>query len=120
MTPDQITELIKVIGLLLTGGVGVAIIQWLSSKGKVKAEAAIDIQAYWHNEFKRLEERVKGLEDEVRGRDVSIAELKQENADLKRELKESRDEIERLTARIRELERLMKKYNIDPDCGDGT
>jgi uncharacterized coiled-coil protein SlyX len=115
MNETVVTEIIKIVGLILTGGIGVALINWLSTRGKVKAEQNIDMQTYWHTEFGRLEARIEDLERDVKGRDVTIAELSKENAQLKCELQEARGRIERLTARIRELERLMRKYGVDPD-----
>ena len=118
MTPETYTEILKIVGLLFTGGIGVAIIKWLASMRKNRAATNIDIQDYWHKEFKRLDERIADLEAVVKGRDVTIAELKKENAELKRKIAESEAEIVQLTSRIRELERLIEQYNIQVDCGD--
>jgi len=117
MTPETYTEILKIVGLLFTGGIGVAIIQWLASMRKNRAATNIDIQDYWHKEFKRLDERIADLEAVVKGRDVTIAELKKENAELRRKIAESEAEIVQLTSRIRELERLIEQYNIQ-DYGD--
>jgi|GEM_PF-1888892 len=113
MNAALVSEIIKIVGLILTGGIGVALINWLSTRGKVKAEQNIDMQTYWHNEFDRLETRIEDLERDVKGRDLTIAELSKENAQLKCELQEARGKIERLTARIRELERLMHEFGIE-------
>jgi peptidoglycan hydrolase CwlO-like protein len=126
MIPEALSQII--IGII-TGGVGVAIINWLANRGKNKAQQNIDMQSYWHAEFQRLEKRIddqdkehkeeiQELRTDIQGRDVTIKELSKENQELKRQLKESREKIERLTARIRELERLMRNYGIDPNCGE--
>jgi len=113
MTPEQLTELLRVIGWILTGGVGVAVINWLANRGKTKAATNIDLQDYWHKEFDRLEKRIKDIEEE---RDMTVKDLKDEIQVLRGEVSKRDAKIERLTARIRELERLMKKYDIDPGC----
>ena len=107
-----------VIGLLTGGGIGVALIKWAAEKGGNKAKKNIDIQEYWHREFKRLEARIVELEGEKSGRDSKIKELSEEVIVLRKKLSERDREIESLTCRIRELERLMKKFGIDPDCPD--
>jgi uncharacterized coiled-coil protein SlyX len=117
MTHEELAIVQILIGIL-TGGVAVAVINWLATRGKTKAVTNIDIQTYWHTEFKRLEARIEELETDKKGQDVTIAELEKEVATYKQKYVESKDEIARLTTRIRELERLIRKYNIDPDCGD--
>ena len=115
MSDQAVTIIVAVLSALGGGGIAAAIVTWFINRGKPK----LDIQDYWHKEFERLEGRIADLEIEVKGRDVSIAELKQENADLKIKYEKAKDEIRRLTTRIRELERIIRKYDIDP-CVDGS
>ncbi|MDY6866632.1 MAG: hypothetical protein SVT56_01820 [Chloroflexota bacterium] len=111
MTHEQLALLQTVIGFILGSG-GIAVINWLATRGKNKASKDLDLQEYWHKEFERLENRIKDIEEE---RDMTVKELKEEIQTLRTQLGDRDSEIERLTARIRELERLMKKYGIDPD-----
>ena len=113
MTEQAVTIIVAVISALGGGGIAAAVVTWLINRGKPK----LDIQGYWHREFARLEGRVVDLEKEVKGRDLSIAELKKENADLKNDYAKATDEIKRLRQRIRELERIIRKYDIEP-CED--
>jgi uncharacterized coiled-coil protein SlyX len=114
MTHEQLALSQLVIGVI-TGGIGVAIINWLASRGKNKAAKDLDLQEYWHKEFDRLEKRIEELEGDKKDRDMTITELKGEIQVLRTQLDQRDAKIERLTARIRELERLMKKFGIDPD-----
>ena len=121
MTHEQLALSQIIIGII-TGGIGVAIINWLASRGKNKAAKDLDLQEYWHKEFDRLEKRIEELEGDKKDRDMTITELKGQLSEFKEKVQvlqtqlDQRDaKIERLTARIRELERLMKKFGIDPD-----
>ena len=121
MTHEQLALSQIIIGII-TGGIGVAIINWLASRGKNKAAKDLDLQEYWHKEFDRLEKRIEELEGDKKGQAMTITELKGQVSEFKEKVQvlqtqlDQRDaKIERLTARIRELERLMKKFGIDPD-----
>jgi len=135
MTHEQLALSQIIIGII-TGGVGVAVFQWLTSMGKNKAEEKKinqegenleadtfkKLQEFWHGEFDRLEKRIEELEGDKKGQAMTITELKGQVSEFKEKVQvlqtqlDQRDaKIERLTARIRELERLMKKFGIDPD-----
>jgi len=49
---------------------------------------------------------------------TKIEDLKEEIKVLRGEVLKRDTKIERLTARIRDLERLMRNYGIDPNCGE--
>jgi len=108
----------------------------LAERDSKKAEEATKMQEYWHKEFERLnariekqEEKIKsqdqkiiGLETAIKGRDLTIEELTEEN----RQIKEDYDTLKKSSAaneilmsemekRIKALEKLLKKYGIDPD-----
>lgn len=134
------TLIITVIGAVLGSSVISAIVTGLFMRGKVKADVGktnadagktnadaektaadslLVLQKFWHDEFKRLSDRVTELENEVLGRDMKIAELKAEfNAQiiiLEKQVEERDAKIEALTARIRQLENLIRKYGVDPE-----
>ena len=140
MEPSTMTLIITVIGAVLGSSVISAIVTGLFMRGKVKADVGktnadagktnadaektaadslLVLQKFWHDEFKRLSDRVTELENEVLGRDMKIAELKAEfNAQiiiLEKQVEERDAKIEALTARIRQLENLIRKYGVDPE-----
>jgi DNA repair ATPase RecN len=86
---------------------------------KTTAESLLVLQKFWHDEFKRLSDRVTELETEVIGRDMKIAEIKAEFQAkiiiLEKQVEERDMKIEALTKRIRELEHLIRKYGVDAD-----
>jgi chromosome segregation ATPase len=134
MNPEQIVEALKYIGLILTGGIGVAIIDWLSGRGINRSSKDLNVQEFWHKEFERLETRVgdqgkeiiaqgkeiDSLRSDIKGRDVTIKEITAENGRLNLEIEKLQANekvkdgiIEKLQKRIKELEELMRKYGID-------
>lgn len=127
-------EALKYIGLILTGGIGVAIIDWLSGRGINRSSKDLNVQEFWHKEFERLETRVDdqgkeiiaqgkeidSLRSDIKGRDVTIKEITAENGRLNLEIEKLQANekvkdgiIEKLQKRIKELEELMRKYGID-------
>ena len=141
MEPSAATEILKYVGLVLTGGVGVAIINWLSSRGVNrssedlnKSNEDLNLQKFWHGEFARLDKRIdsqdkkiasqeveiKKLRADIKGRDVTIKNITAENERLKIEIDRMKANenakdgiIEGLRKRVKELEDLMRRYGID-------
>lgn len=118
----------------MTGGIGVAIIDWLSGRGINRSSKDLNVQEFWHKEFERLETRVgdqgkeiiaqgkeiDSLRSDIKGRDVTIKEITAENGRLNLEIEKLQANekvkdgiIEKLQKRIKELEELMRKYGID-------
>jgi predicted RNase H-like nuclease (RuvC/YqgF family) len=127
------TLIVTVIGAVLGSGVISAVVTGLFMRNKVRADAEktnadtekttaeslLVLQKFWHDEFKRLSDRVTELETEVIGRDMKIAEIKAEFQAkiiiLEKQVEERDMKIEALTKRIRELEHLIRKYGVDAD-----
>lgn len=120
---DWTTVIVAVIGAFGAGGLGAAIVNWLSKRDINKADAYSTIAAIYEQRLKALTDRATCLEIrveklegvieklrlEVEERDDMIDTLQRENADLKKQVAELQAENECKERKILKLQSQVKE-----------
>jgi predicted RNase H-like nuclease (RuvC/YqgF family) len=119
---DWTTVIVAVIGAFGAGGLGAALVNWLSNKDVKKADAYATISAIYETRLKALSDRatclevrveklegiIQSLRTEVEERDDMIDTLQRENEDLRKQVADLQTENECKERKIQALQTQVK------------